>query len=71
MPPLVESFPPSELTAARINKLPSGQTRKPPISDLKECELKELIQYNCDLNGPKENLESRVRCEPVLRLFRQ
>ncbi|CAK3757528.1 mitochondrial export Som1 [Lecanosticta acicola] len=71
MAPLVESFTPAEL-ASRINKLPSGKARKPAVADLaKDCELKELIQYNCDLNGPREDPRSKVVCEPVLRLFRQ
>lgn len=71
MAPLVETFPPEELSA-RINKLPNGKTRKPAVADLaKECKLKELLQYNCDLNGPKEDPKSKIVCDPVLRLFRQ
>lgn len=70
MPPLVKEFPASELPN-HINKLPSGKTRKPAISDLKDCDLKELIQYNCDLVGPQEDPKSKVVCQPILRLFRQ
>lgn len=70
MPPLVEAFPASEL-AERINRLPSGKTRKPGVSDLKDCELKELIQYHCDLDGPQKDPKSKVVCKPFLRLFRQ
>ncbi|KAF2169936.1 hypothetical protein M409DRAFT_19553 [Zasmidium cellare ATCC 36951] len=70
MPPLVEAFPASSL-ASRINHLPSGKTRKPAVSDLTKCELRELIQYHCDLEGPREDPKSRVVCQPFLRLFRQ
>lgn len=70
MPPLVEAFDSSELSE-RVNQLPSGKARKPQIKDLKECALKEMIQYNCELNGPKQDPASKVVCEPVLRLFRK
>ncbi|SMQ45513.1 unnamed protein product [Zymoseptoria tritici ST99CH_3D7] len=70
MPPLVEAFHARELTS-HINHLPDGKTRKPPVSDLKKCDLKELVQYNCELNGPKEDKRSKIVCDPVLRLFRQ
>ncbi|KAF7186036.1 hypothetical protein HII31_12637 [Pseudocercospora fuligena] len=70
MPPLIEAFHASGLTD-KINTLPSGNARKPQIKDLKNCELKELIQYNCELNGPRNDPRSKVVCEPVLRLFRQ
>ncbi|EME46599.1 hypothetical protein DOTSEDRAFT_61213 [Dothistroma septosporum NZE10] len=70
MPPLVEDFPASGLSE-RVNDLPSGKKRKPAVADLKNCDLKEMIQYNCDLDGPPEDPNSKVICEPVLRLFRQ
>lgn len=70
MPPLVEVFPASDL-APRVNDLASGKKRKPAVADLKHCELKEMIQYNCNLNGPREDATSKVVCQPVLRLFRQ
>lgn len=70
MPPLVEAFDSSEL-AERVNHLPSGKTRKPPIADLKKCALKEMFQYHCELNGPVGDPTSRVLCKPVLRLFRK
>lgn len=69
MAPLVESFPASQL-ASRIQYVPNGKRRKPPV-DLKDCELKELLQYHCDLNGPKNDPKSVVECEPVMRLFRK
>jgi hypothetical protein len=70
MAPLVEAFDARELTS-RTNNQPDGKTRKPQISDLKNCDLKELLQYNCDLNGPTEDPRSQIICQPVLRLFRQ
>lgn len=69
MAPLVESFPPSQLTE-RINLKPNGKPQKPPI-DLEKCDLKEMIQYFCDLDGPKEDPRSKVVCSPVLRYFRK
>ena len=69
MAPVVESFPASQL-ASRIQYVPNGKRRKPPV-DLKDCELKELLQYHCDLNGPRNDPKSAVECEPVLRLFRK
>lgn len=71
MGPTVETFHASELQS-RINTLPTGKARKPPVKDLKkDCTLKELMQYNCDLDGPKEDPKSKVVCKGVLRLFRQ
>ena len=69
MAPLIESFPPSRLQH-HIQYTANGRPRKPPM-ELKDCALKELIQYECDLRGPKNNPRSRVVCEPVLRLFRR
>ncbi|PIB03110.1 hypothetical protein CB0940_11722 [Cercospora beticola] len=69
MPPVVEAFHASELES-RLNTLPSGKARKPPIQELKkDCELKELLQYNCEPEGEKG--KQRVVCRPVLRLLRQ
>jgi inner membrane protease subunit SOM1 len=70
MPPLVEVFGSSEL-AQRVNHLPNGKARKPPVENLKKCELREMFQYNCDLDGPKEDPASKIVCSPVLRLFRK
>ncbi|KAK5001317.1 hypothetical protein LTR28_012802 [Elasticomyces elasticus] len=69
MAPPTEAFPPSQL-AARINTTPSGKRRKPPIADLADCALKEMLQYHCELVGPREDSRSEVRCWPVVRLFR-
>ncbi|KAL1583686.1 hypothetical protein WHR41_07520 [Cladosporium halotolerans] len=69
MAPLVESFPASQLTT-RVQYVANGQRRKPPV-DLKECELMQMIQHRCDLDGPRFDPRSKVVCDPVLRLFRK
>lgn len=69
MAPLVERFHPARLEE-HVRYKPNGKIRKPPV-DLKQCELKELIQYHCNLEGPKHDKRSKVVCEPVLRLFRK
>lgn len=69
MAPLVEAFPPWQLEE-RVKLKPDGSVRKDAIN-LRECKLKELVQYSCDLAGPQENPRTRVVCEPIVRLFRQ
>lgn len=69
MPPHIESFPPAQL-AKRVQYKTNGKVQKPPI-DLKACELKEMIQYFCDLDGPREHPGSKVVCAPYLRMFRK
>lgn len=69
MAPIVEAFPPSRLQQ-HVQYKPDGKAQKPPV-DLKQCELKEMIQYECELRGPKKDPRSKVVCEPLLRLFRQ
>jgi mitochondrial inner membrane protease subunit SOM1 len=71
MPPPTPLFPPHRLQDA-LTHSSTGAPLKTPVPDLKkDCALKELIQYECDLNGPREDPRSKVVCEPVLRLFRQ
>ncbi|PVH96758.1 hypothetical protein DM02DRAFT_616975 [Periconia macrospinosa] len=54
---------------------PSQRTRKnnaPPPRALTDCALKELTQYKCNAEKPKRRGEKPiVRCEPVVRLFRE
>ncbi|KAK5133773.1 hypothetical protein LTR08_007423 [Meristemomyces frigidus] len=69
MAPLTETFHPARLQQ-HVQSLPDGKARKPPV-DLKQCQLKELVQYECDLDGPGDDRKSRVICKPILRLFRQ
>ena len=68
MAPVVESFPVSEL-ATRAQYIANGKRRKPPV-DLKDCELKEMLAFNCDLNGPQSDVRSRIKCESIMRTFR-
>ncbi|KAK4897131.1 hypothetical protein LTR27_005024 [Elasticomyces elasticus] len=69
MAPLVETFHPARLQQ-HIQYQADGKVRKPPV-DLKQCALKELIQYECDLRGPLDDPKSKVVCDPVLKLFRK
>jgi len=66
---MVEAFPPSRLQQ-HVQYKYNGKAQKPPV-DLQKCKLKELIQYECELSGPRNDPNSKVVCEPVLRLFRQ
>lgn len=69
MAPLIEAFPASELSERIVYK-PDGQRRKSQ-DKLKDCALKELLQYDCDLQGPQNSPQSKVVCKPILRLFRK
>lgn len=69
MAPLVESFHPRNLEE-RVQYTTDGKKRKQAV-DLKDCDLREIIQYSCDLNGPRKDPNSKVVCQPVLRLFRK
>ena len=69
MAPLVEAFHPARLQQ-HVQYRVNGNIRKEPV-DLKQCELRELIQYECNLKGPKDDPRSKVVCESVLRLFRK
>ena len=66
---MTETFHPARLQQ-EVQYVSNGKVRKAPV-DLKQCELRELVQYECDLNGPKGDKKSRVVCQPILRLFRQ
>ncbi|RMZ66454.1 Mitochondrial export Som1 [Pyrenophora seminiperda CCB06] len=60
----------SELEAA-INVLSTGKPRKPPIK-LSDCELKELVQFKCNVTKPKnKNERPFIVCEPVVRMLRR
>ncbi|KAF2857471.1 hypothetical protein K470DRAFT_260768 [Piedraia hortae CBS 480.64] len=53
-------------------KKPSQSQNTPPTTreKLLNCPLKQLVQYECDLRGPREDPKSKVYCEPVIRFFR-
>ena len=67
MGPEVELFPASEL-ASRVQYDERGKKRKQPV-DLDKCQLKELVQYKCDVD--EKHPQGAVRCWPLIRTFRQ
>jgi len=69
MTPPVESWPVAELEQ-RIYGNAKGEYRKGFDGNLKNCQLMELLQYNCKVDNP-ESKNSLVRCWPVERLFRR
>jgi len=65
MAPKLDYFPPSELPS-RVQYVASGKKRKQPV-DLKKCELKELLQYECDVDKKDPRA---IKCWPLVRSFR-
>jgi len=74
MPPPVERWPASELPL-RIQATLDGRRRKGGNVELEKCELLEMLQYNCVVEGKSESKrysrEARVVCRPVERWFRR
>ncbi|KAK7183259.1 hypothetical protein DPSP01_011798 [Paraphaeosphaeria sporulosa] len=69
MAPHTPIYPASSLPS-EINTLANGKPRKPPITDLRDCALKEMVQYKCNVEKPKAGAPPLVVCDPVVRLFR-
>lgn len=74
MPPPIHSFPAVALPVA-VQIDVDGKKRKTenmrrPIDLARDCELSTLLQYECSIDHP-ERRDSRVRCWPVQRFFRQ
>lgn len=70
MAPPIPQVPLSALQH-EINTLPSGKPRRPPVN-LADCALKEMVQYKCNSERPKQKgLRPIIVCEPVVRLFRE
>ncbi|KAF9741906.1 hypothetical protein PMIN06_007981 [Paraphaeosphaeria minitans] len=69
MAPPTPVYPVSSLLS-EMNTLANGKPRKPPITNLRDCALKEMVQYKCNVDKPKPGKEPIVVCEPVVRLFR-
>jgi hypothetical protein len=69
MTPPVESWPVRELEQ-RVFGNAKGEYRKGFDGNLKNCQLMELLQYNCKVDNP-DRRDSLVRCWPVERLFRR
>ncbi|KAM7205399.1 hypothetical protein V8F20_003168 [Naviculisporaceae sp. PSN 640] len=74
MPPPIHSFPAAELPlAVQIDvdeKRRKTENMRRPIDLVRDCELSTLVQYECSIDHP-EIRDSRVRCWPVQRFFRQ
>lgn len=68
MTPPIESFPASELPV-RVQLTTQGRLRKNPIN-LAKCDLMEVLQYSCHLEGKRPET-AIVKCEPIVRLFRR
>lgn len=69
MSPPIELFHVSQLEE-RIQHDVNGKIRKPP-TDLKKCELQELVQYKCEVKGDRRNSPTTVVCKPLVRYFRR
>ncbi len=69
MTPPVANFSFSELEE-RVQIKADGKRRKRPI-DLKRCELLEMVQYKCWMEGAETDPNARIFCDPVVRLFRR
>ncbi|KAF2477162.1 uncharacterized protein BDR25DRAFT_300186 [Lindgomyces ingoldianus] len=84
MAPPLQPIPLSALET-EISRLANGKPRKPAaaISNVRDCPLKEMVQYKCNIYPPKPSegaeggkkkqnkAEPTIICEPVVRLFRQ
>jgi hypothetical protein len=70
MAPPTPTYPVSALPT-EINTLANGKARKPPIKNLKDCALKEMVQYKCNVQRPNiKGGEPIILCDPVVRMFR-
>ncbi len=70
MAPPITQIPLSALEA-EVNLLPNGRRRKPQVN-LRDCPLKELVQYKCNgFPAKRPGEKDWIICDPVVRLFRQ
>jgi inner membrane protease subunit SOM1 len=70
MAPPTPIYPASSLST-EINTLPNGKPRKPPIANLRDCALKEMVQYKCNIEKSKvQGAQPIIICDPVVRMFR-
>ncbi|KAI4223453.1 MAG: hypothetical protein L6R36_005419 [Xanthoria steineri] len=67
MAPPIETFPASQLPY-RIQAAANGKRRKGKEINLNECELMEMVQHSCWLEGVKQDL---TVCKPIVKLFRR
>ncbi|KAA8564926.1 hypothetical protein MFRU_008g02240 [Monilinia fructicola] len=70
-PPLLPFSPLNLPSEAALSA--NSTYRKGFDGNLKNCELLELFQYNCDLQKNKSGRigDERIVCQPVERLFRR
>lgn len=67
MAPPIETFPASQLPY-RIQVAANGKRRKGKKIQLSDCELREMVQYSCWLEGTKKDV---TICKPIVKLFRR
>lgn len=71
MAPPTEEFP-ATLLPHRVQVTPDGRRRKGGDIDLKKCELLEMVQYSCTVEGEQTRRSKQpVKCYPIVRLFRK
>ena len=68
MAPPAEEFPAAELPR-RVQVTIEGKRRKGGDIDLRNCDLLEMVQYDCRVD--EERPSGPVRCYPIVRLFRR
>jgi hypothetical protein len=69
MAPPIEIWSASELPD-RVQVTMKGRLRKDQI-ELQDCELLEMLQYECTVQDGRRDREAAVVCRPVERLFRR
>ncbi|KAL9022028.1 MAG: hypothetical protein Q9185_000769 [Variospora sp. 1 TL-2023] len=67
MAPPIETFPASEVPV-RVQTAANGKRRKGDKIKLEDCELLEMVQYSCWLEGKKQDV---TKCRPIVKLFRK
>lgn len=67
MAPPSETFSASELLS-RVQVKANGKRRKGEEIRLEDCELLEMVQYSCWLEGKKKDV---TKCRPIVKLFRR
>ncbi|KAL8780267.1 MAG: hypothetical protein Q9213_006543 [Squamulea squamosa] len=67
MAPPIETFPSSQLPY-RVQAAANGKRRKGEEIKLNECELMEMVQYSCWLEGKRKDI---TICKPIVKLFRK
>lgn len=67
MTPPIETFPASQVPS-RIQIAANGKLRKGDKIKLEDCELLEMVQYSCWLEGKRQDI---IKCRPIVKLFRK